>query len=716
LSHRSSVIHIVSLNFLTFYLAFSSSDGSGVTPRELIEYIQAGTDEQVLESHGVALQEMQNAFLGNHDDRRIFMQTLNKATKRLKDVEVNGYIPPGLLELSNSFASEEAAETENDGQAEVAGAKKRKKKKKKKKPAGKESEASGDLTTVSTPTASVPLSAAKEEPAEDFEDPLVTALLGMGFPKEQILAAVKACGGTSRATADDLVTWILGQDADGSAVEECTDSAQSEDHRKSIEVNEKTVVKTVIADEGRLASAENRQKQEAAKRLAEKREEQRRKNREWNNREQARQKEQAKAKIVQAMAPPASQPPVAIPPGYGTAFPVVQSTGAVGLQTGIPATGASLQTGYVANAPIAGTHHTTNAQIATTMSSPPVASVTNPVPLKAVPIMGMERDFPVLSQSTPALVNQYSMHTNQAPPVAAAPPMTSHNSFPPIGDDERTVSSFGSNRGLSVSSVPFLPPGMAPTPAMAAASSLAAPGFMKGAPHGIGSHLVGPPLAEEETEFGSGEIRATAREFVPMGYTPPPMTNTPPSLARNFGPALGAPLSSSLPEVTPPFHSGAIPFSQGFLGGSGPPPPTNPTFLSGGPIAYKGMPTVTPVSENTSPSIDSSMTGVPGLDDSTLSSGLGSLGFGMEQQPQAGNTPSLLSSTFTNGQPIRGGGIWGGSASSQATPSLSGLPPLNYSAESGPNFNEGDGEKSRWAGPSGNSGGGLAEGQGGSIW
>lgn len=668
-----------------------------MTPRELIEYIQAGTFEKVLESHGVALQEVQTAFLGNHDDRRNFMRILEKATKRLKDVEANGYIAPGLLEMTNSFGSEVAAGVENDDQADVTGAKKRKKKKKKKKQTGKESEVSEETTTVSTLTASVPLPAAKQEPAEDFEDPLVTALLGMGFTKEQISAAVKACGGTNRATADDLVTWILGQDADGIAMEENTSTAQS---RNSVEAKERTVVKTKVADDTRLAADENRQKQEAARRLAEKKEEQRRKNREWNNREQARQQQEVKAKTVQAMAPPASRPQAAIPPGAGAAFPTIPGAGAAGLQT-------AAATYHIANAPIA-------------------LKVTNPVPVKAMPVAGIERDFPVLSQTS----YQVPMHKIQPTPVAAAPQMTSHNSFPPIGDDERTVSSFGSNIGLSVSSAPFLPPGMAPVPAMTTASSLAPPGFMKPAPPGMGSH---PPLAEEEMESGSiqsGEIRATAREFVPKGYTPPPraqaripepMVNVPPSLSRTFGPALGVPLSSSLPEVTPPFHGGAIPFSQGFLGSAGPPPPTNPALLGGGPMAYDRIPPVTPVSEATSPSISSSMAGLPGLEDPMLSSGLGHLGFGMEQQPQASNTPSLLSSTFTNGPSLRGDSIWGGGGSShQTTPSMTGLPPINFGVDSGANFKEGEGEDSSnmplpgsWGGPN-LSGGGLSGGQG--IW
>lgn len=674
---------------------------------------------------------MQNDFFGNDDDRRTFMRTLEKATKRLKDVEVNGYIAPGLLEQSNSFVSDDGAGADNEGETDATGSKKRKKKKKKKKSAGKDSEASKDTAETSTSTASVPLSAAKEEPEEEaFEDPLVTALLGMGFAKEQILAAVEACGGTNRATADDLVTWILGQDADGSAVEEITSGAQSGDHQNSIEVNETTVLKTGVADEDTVASEENRQKQETSRRLAEKREEQRRRNREWNNREQARQQQHAKAKLVQSMAPSVSGLPAAIPTGYGAPFPQIQGAGEFGLQAGlpgdIPSAANSLQTGYSAQPSVLATHQFSNSHIAlknmaTANPSPAVIpTITSPVPLKATRITGIERDFPALSQSSSASVNY-------APPVAAAPPMTSHNSFPPIGDDERTVSSFGSNRGLSVSSAPFLLPGIAPAPAMAAA--LAPPGFMKPAPHGMGSHSVGPPLAEEEMESGSvqsGEIRATAREFVPKGYTPPPpvaqpqitasLANARPSISSSYGPRLRAPLTSSLPEAIPPFHSGSIPFSQGFLGNSGPPPPTNPTFFGGGPIAYDRMPTVTPVSEDTSVSIGSSMTGIPGLDDSTLSSGLVPLGFGLEQQSHTGSTASLLSSTFANQPSLGSESIWGGTASTSAAPSLSGLPPLNFGGDSGLNYEEDDSNNAHLPRSWGASGGGLSGAQGGSIW
>lgn len=670
--------------------------------------------------------------------------------KRLKEVEVNGYVAPGLLERSNGDDSDHGG-AEQDGHSESA-AKKRKKKKKKKKQTTIETEPPQNEPLAS---ASVPLSAAKEGPTEDFEDPLVTALLGMGFAKEQISAAVKACGGTNRATADDLVTWILGQDANGSAVDESNASSndQAENDHGSIVVNEKTVVRRKVNDARREAEEENRQKVEAAKRLAEKREEQRRRNREWNNRAQARQHHQVKTTLVNPLAPAAAPMPTEAPPAYNAAFPALSAT-STSLPTGQPdkkPAAVPLQTGLPAKTPLA-----VNPPAPVSKPAPkvgpkvkllkkptptPIQTVTNPVPVKVGPVESTADDFSSFPLSATGATVQPPVMNRGAPPVSAVPPMTAQNSFPPIGDDERTVSSFGSNRGLSVSSAPYMPPGMAPPPAMPAAPSFAPPGFMQPALSGIGSQLMGLPMTKEEmeVEYGAdygqlGEIRATAKEFVPKGYTPPPMapsrmpgslSGTQPPLSNNFGPALLAPLSSSFPQVQPSFDNSATPFSQGFLGSSRAPPPTNPSFLGGGVSGYDRMPTVTPVSEDTTSttlSIGSSLTGVIGLDDSTLSAGLGSLGFGMEQPPTIGNTTSLLTSSFTNAPPIGGESIWGESGPSLATSAPSGLPPLNFGGVSGTDTKERNGEPSgndhltsKWGVP-GASNGGLNGGQGGSIW
>ena len=194
-----------------------------------MQYVQNGTYEKVLESHGVALQEMANAFFCNHSERRQFMKTLERVLRRLVDVEKNGYSPPDL-HRSNS-ASTDNQEDNGDGphaasspsnDRESAAAKK-KKKKKKKKQAQKEAAAAAaaaEAAKSSAPSAQSSISSLGKviEEHQAPEDPLVTALLGMGFTQDQISAAVKACGGTNRATADDLVTWIL-TDGSGEATE-----------------------------------------------------------------------------------------------------------------------------------------------------------------------------------------------------------------------------------------------------------------------------------------------------------------------------------------------------------------------------------------------------------------------------------------------------------------------------------------------------------------
>ena len=710
-----------------------------MTTRELIECIEAGTYEKNLESHGVALSEMHHNFFGNPADREEFMRILGRMVKRLKEVEVNGYVAPGLLERSNSCNSVDAGGVQ-DGPSVSSASKKRKKKKKKKKPAAKESEAQKIEHVVTPPTASIPFSAAKEESVEDFGDPLVTALLGMGFAREQISAAVRACGGTNRATADDLVTWILGQGTDDGAVEQINDTSkiqQPTNRPESFEVNEETSVAREAGDEAmRAAEEENRRKVEASKRLAEKREEQRRRNREWNNREQARQQQQGKLKLAQATAPAAIRVPAVDPPGYDSTFLASNSVAVRDLQTGLPTNvpgAVTLQTGLSAKAPSAPTASVSIAKPPgkdnqkMTLSKKPVqtphGTVNNPVPVKATLLASSERAF---SQSTPATTNQTSARS-RAPLVSVPPPMTAQNSFPPIGDDERTVSSFGSNRGLSVSSAPYVLPGIG-------SPSFAPTGFMQPGPPGVGPHLAGLPLTEEEMDgenVGESsqyrEIRATAKEFVPKGYTPPPMplSSGMPPLLNTFGPALGFSLTSSLPEAPSSVDNSAIPFSPRFLGNAGPPPATNPSFLGVATNGYDRVPTVTPVSEDTStttPSIGSSLTYVAALDDSTLSTGLGSLGFGTDEQPAPGNTSSLLSSTFTNGPAIGVESIWGGGLSSESNPSIPALTPLNFGTGSAVD-SEGRNGRSfgkdyltcSWGAPGVNSGG-LNGSDGGSIW
>ena len=135
---------------------------------------------------------------------------------------------------------------------------------------------------------------------EDLTDPVAVALLGMGFTDDQIKSAARALGGFERATADDMVVWILGEGETADSGN-TLDTAESQAATQS-KAQKKVASKTGISLKTRAEEAARKHQEElaAAKRAAEKREEQRRIRREWNEREQARQMQEKNAKIAEA--------------------------------------------------------------------------------------------------------------------------------------------------------------------------------------------------------------------------------------------------------------------------------------------------------------------------------------------------------------------------------------------------------------------------------
>lgn len=159
-----------------------------------------------------------------------------------------------------------------------------------------------EAIATSTSANSISTSSAIED--EDLTDPVAVALLGMGFTDDQIKSAARALGGFERATADDMVVWILGE---GDTAESGKAPDTVHENQAAAQSTPKKVAPRAIVGQKSLASlAEEvaRKRQEelaAAKRAAEKREEQRRIRREWNEREQARQMQEKNAKIAEAM-------------------------------------------------------------------------------------------------------------------------------------------------------------------------------------------------------------------------------------------------------------------------------------------------------------------------------------------------------------------------------------------------------------------------------
>lgn len=478
LSTRTDVTH-----------TWRESDGKGLTPRELVEVVQSGKHEEIIETHGLALQEMTNAFFNHHPERRIFVKKLERVHQRLSSVEKNGYTPLSKDKAENAIDSdlqiEDATRSKPEG--------KKKKKKKKKKQNGKDAE-SGTSTNIGVNQNNSPSAQSNAIQPEEEKDPLVAALIGMGFSEEQIMAAVKACGGMHRATADDVVTWILGQgenDENLTELQNHSETIETEKTKESRDQSNESQEESREAIESKLRQREleaGRQKEEAARRLAAKREEARRRNREWNNREQARQQKEAKAKVAQNL--------------YNvSAIPVSQQ----GIDQSRMSNG--IRTSHITRSGIPGIKSSArHSQTGNKWGVPPVSAQSQSLARQ-------------LGESN---VAPHSKSSAAAPLVTSAEqqalPMSSF--FTCTNDDDKTVSSLGSSRGMSVSSKEVVPPASHP--------SVLPPGFSANATQ----HATDPPrppvytLPENSSAFSyteqlrQGEIRATAKEFVPSFSIP----------------------------------------------------------------------------------------------------------------------------------------------------------------------------------------------------
>ena len=224
-----------------------------------------------------------------HED---YLTAINALIDRLHDIEEMGYFP--LKELQEIVEpKKENAKLEKSTQSKAVEQSKSKKKKKKKDQGSKAAEDSKPAPYMQTQSRNDP-------------DPLVTALQAMGFTNEQIDAAVLAFGGTDSATADDMVVWILERESNGGIDDGISQSGvpdnghhyETQQHIFDAEGMQRRAEEQAQreADEAFQRAAEVRA---AAERLAAKREEQRRKRREWNNREHIRQQEEVTTKLAE---------------------------------------------------------------------------------------------------------------------------------------------------------------------------------------------------------------------------------------------------------------------------------------------------------------------------------------------------------------------------------------------------------------------------------
>ena len=314
----------------------------GATPTELAEAMLSGKTDKLIESHGIALQAIADHYkvptaasssssstaTTQQQPMNLYMYLTGFLYCRILATETSGYTSLTESEIvateldfvqrleqhkrtsttsaaAPSPAAADAAtvavenkqgnmteEDEDDDNESTDGqqqqqqqAKKKKKKKKRKKKKG----ASVD-SGPQQPTSSSVLS----------DDPLIGALLGMGFEYDQVMDGIEGCGGMSRATADDVVAWIFRQ----SEEEQEPPSAASSSAQASVTnpKNSSGGVTISQAESERLNAIKVQEDRIAAEKLAAKREEQRRRNREWNNRAQVRQAMEAQGKVAKVAA------------------------------------------------------------------------------------------------------------------------------------------------------------------------------------------------------------------------------------------------------------------------------------------------------------------------------------------------------------------------------------------------------------------------------
>mmetsp|Transcript_10294 Transcript_10294/g.24680 ORF Transcript_10294/g.24680 Transcript_10294/m.24680 type:complete len:1250 (+) Transcript_10294:257-4006(+) len=671
------------------------SDGKGVTARELIQYMHRNEHEKVLETHGVALQDMINTFCSNHSERRNFQSNLHRVLMRLTDIETNGYSPP---KQNNAASRGDENEDSNDAQKqqqESASSRKRKKKKKKK----QAQKAAEEAKQEAAKAAATQEQEWSERSTED-KDPLVMALIGMGFAEQQINAAVKACGGTNRATADDLVTWILGQDADGN---DNSSSGPSIVHEA--EITAETTIKTTAFEKVDAAAQEQ---EEAAKRLAMKREEQRRRNRAWNDSQQSRQTEAAKAKAAKAMM--VQRQVVAPPPpaGYAAAYPTLQSTMSSGSAASSAAAAAAPPPQVVESKPAPKSAAVPKpAIVPKKILSKPVAAApkrapgpsVKPTPTTSVKPAKIEK--PAAALAIPKILKKPEAEKpapkavlKAAPPTKPPPKVDSPPEIRNIVKEQPVVAKpvpvlaqmnpptsnagFSLPSGLPVSSVPMVPPPQ---------SSAPPPGFMAPSPPPNMQPNMPPPgvnfppldssmLNHPTNGMGlpmdqgqMGEIRATAKAFVPTSFGSSIPGGDPglPPLSGAFAnpqPSAGMPpIVGGAPEGKSMIQSAFAPgILSGGLGGA-------PGLMPGDNLnGQDRMPSMTPISTD---STTNTTTSLSGFEESGLA-GI-PLGFGMGIPQHTGGTSSLLDSIAAGPAPVEASSIWGGPQGGPALDTFSSL-------------------------------------------
>ncbi|KAL7488617.1 hypothetical protein ACHAW6_014215 [Cyclotella cf. meneghiniana] len=707
-----------------YELTCFNSSGYGVTARELATVLQSGAIHEDLSCDGDVLDEIMETRIvcASTMEKNAYMRVLRSLIERLEDVEINGYTPHRKADEQNK-ATSKAIPGKVESQCTGTNSKKSKKKKKKQQQQQQQATSSSPSSNLNNETEKKiePKPAPEDSPAEDLSDPVAVALLGMGFTAEQITNAAKALGGFDRATADDMVMWILSggepnnEEQDNSS--EGNLEADNDDSNNSDAVVTKSQSSSA-AKAQRDAEDLARKRQEeraAAERAAAKREEQRRIRREWNEREQARQEVEKNAKIAQVVekkkqaelqklqAEIASKtPPLPVIP------PIVHSGGGKGKSKSTQGPPQTIVAGpvHIGKKPT-GSVSSMGIPKGPNIKAPKILARPSNTPPGALPqstsqtVASIQPLFPPSEASTnvlPATTITYTNKPAQMPKTRNSssqarlpqpPPPPSSSSFGPLGSPNVASSNFyNSNAGVSSSfgydNVYVNDTGSMPSmirsnnyysnPSQQSGSSLPPPGFKPS---------VLPPLTttnEPNRHVGSnplGEIRATAREFVPSSFAPPhglapstmdfnivPSMSCQPSTVSHPPPITGS-TSNDVSSLLDPMSS--------LLGSLG-----NETNLTPGAIPTQATKSDSPVQSATS-----SITGFSGAAEEATTSRVGSA-LTFESAVGSIQTSSILESISYSGVQESGigglstGGIWGDSSKNQGN--FGGLVGLNFSS------------------------------------
>ena len=660
-----------------------ASSGNGVTARELAYFLYSGANDDNLTSNGEVLDEIVENRIVNAsaNERNTYKRMLSLLVDRLEDVELHGYSPP------KKVGREETAISKDYGQNDANSTATTKKSKKKKKKQTIPAPAPAPVTEAASASKSASLSS-----DDDLSDPVAVALLGMGFTADQIKSAAKSLGGFERATADDMVVWIL------SGGELNNDDRQTNPSEEPVDDKDECYVgnsPNAVMTKAQKKAAERAQQETeevarkvqdeiaSAQRAAAKREEQRRIRREWNEREQARQQEERNAKIAEALEkqrlvdleklkteaqrknvlpvlplghssggrrhPPGNGPPRTIVAGQGPVTAKLSSVSNMGIPQGPVVKSPTILT-RPGNAPPVLLPGLNSKSVSNQPLFPPtLSSNASPTTPPTIQDVSNQHKKPTASTSAPL-----SSTEPRNPPPARHPAAFVTRGVKPnvvgsrfghaVSPENRLVelSSFGNEADLRCMSSLMGNRDQLFRNHLSRSSSIPPPGFQPSVP--ATSNLAEPSTYIESNPMG--QIRATAREFIPVSFKPPP---TPAPLPYNMMDSTAVPSMSaqSTTVIAPSNRSSSNDFSANPGTSSLIEPMSSLLGSFGTDIFSQPVPSPTPGTKRDSPepSVASSITGFSGLQEEKSTSRVGSI-MTFESVPSGGviQSTSILDS------------------------------------------------------------------------